>query len=125
MTAEITDENRVVPQAASLQGKFAPSAKERIAAFLANVHVFEPTLGLLYGDTEGVVAGCPSWSLIAYPPEIVSEMMDMYASFGAVVAYEMDDFRVVVPQMSHIALLDSGTFDFVGDRLIALTPAAN
>jgi hypothetical protein len=41
----------------------------------------------------------------------------MYARFSAVVCYELDGFRVMVPQMSHIAELDEGVLEFVHNRL--------
>ena len=124
MTAEITEEKTILPQSAPLKGKFTPAAKQRITDFLAGIRSFEPTLCLLYGDVQGVVAGRPSWSITAFAPATVAEMTEMYASFGAVVSYELDGFRVVVPQMAHIAELDTGTLDFKDNRLVQTVPAA-
>ena len=122
--ATATDTNKALPQAAPLKGRFAPAAKQRITKFLASFHSFQPTLGLLYGDMAGVVAGKPSWSVTALAPQTVAELTEMYASFGAVVAYDLDGFRVLVPQMGHIAELDGGTLDFKGNRLVLTAPAA-
>ncbi len=124
MTAGNGNENRHLSQAAPLKGKFSPAAKQRIADFLASIRSFEPTLGLLYGDVAGVVAGRPSWSITAFAPATVAEMTDMYASFGAVVTYDLDGFRVLVPQMAHIGELDGGVLDFKDNRLILTAPSA-
>ena len=112
------------PQIARLKGRFSPAARERISEFLASFKSFEPTLGLLYGDVDAGANGGPSWSITAFAPQTVDDMMDMYGSFGAVVCYELDGFRVLVPQMSHIAELDGGELDFTGDRLRPVVPAA-
>lgn len=101
------------PQIAQLRGRFTPAAKQRVQEYLDSFRSFEPTLGLLYGNV-GVE---PSWSLTAFAPATVDDMMEMYGSFGAVVCYELDGFRVLVPQMSHIGQLDDGELDFTDNRL--------
>jgi len=47
----------------------------------------------------------------------VAELVKMYAGFGSVVCYELDGIRVVIPQLAHIAELESGVLEFVGDRI--------
>jgi hypothetical protein len=105
------------PQVARLKGRFTPEAKQRINQFLQSFESFPPTLGLLYGDVYGAVAGRPSWSMTAYGPRSVADMVEMYATFGSVVLYELDGFQVIVPQLAHIAELDGGVLEFVGDRI--------
>ena len=117
-----TDEVPAVARVATLKGHLTPAARERIAGFLGSFRSFEPTLGLLYGDLEGRVAGRPSWSIMALAPRVVDELVEMYGSFGAVVTYELDGFRVIVPQLGHIAELDGVTLDFTGNRLCAVEP---
>jgi len=126
MTAEILEEQQqqATLQPTYLKGKFTSPAKQRVQEFLAGIRSFEPTLGLLYGDIEGAVAGRPSWSLTAFDPQTVDEMITMYASFGVSVSYELDGFTVVIPQLAHIAELDTGTFDFKGNRLVQLSVGA-
>lgn len=105
------------PEVARLKARFTPEAKQRISDFLDSIETYEPTLGLLYGDLNGQVAGEASWSITAFDPLTVDDTVAMYAGFGAVVCYELDGFRVMVPQMSHIAKLDKGEFEFVDNRL--------
>ena len=104
-------------ESASLKARFTPEAKQRIGEFLDSIETYQPTLGLLYGDLDGNVAGEPSWSIVAFDPLTVESTVEMYAGFGAAVCYEMDGFRVMVPQMAHISKLDGGVFEFVGNRL--------
>jgi len=111
-----TDET-LEPEVARLKGRFTPEAKQRISEFLDSIETYEPTLGLLYGDVDGKVTGEPSWSITAFDPLTVDDTVAMYAGFGAVVCYEMDGFRVMVPQMSHVAKLDEGVLEFVDKRL--------
>jgi hypothetical protein len=105
------------PQVARLKGRFTPEAKQRITQFLQSFESFRPTLALLYGDIYGQIAGRPSWSMTAYGPRTVADMVEMYATFGSVVLYELDGFQVIVPQLAHIAELDGGTLEFAGDRI--------
>jgi hypothetical protein len=100
-----------------LKGRFTPEAKQRISEFLESIETYEATLGLLYGDLDGKVAGEASWSITAFDPLTVEDTVAMYAGVGAVVCYELDGFRVMVPQMSHIAELDAGVLDFIHNRL--------
>lgn len=111
-----------IPALARLEGRFAPAARERIESFLASFRSFEPTLGLLYGDLDGRVAGGPSWSITAFGPQTVHDIVRMYASFGAVVSYEFDGIRIVVPQMAHLAKLEGAELDFRGSRLVPNPP---
>jgi hypothetical protein len=114
----------VPAEAAKLKGTFAPSTKQRITKFLESFSSFEPTLGLLYGDLEGKVAGKASWSITALGPRTVDDMIELYGSFGALVCYELDGFRVVVPQTAHIAELDGGVFEFKSTRLLPVPPSS-
>ena len=109
---------------AKLKGTFAPSTKQRISKFLQSFSSFEPTLALLYGDLEGKVAGKASWSITALGPRTVEDMIELYGSFGAVVCYELDGFRVLVPQTAHIAELDGGVLEFKATRLLLATPSS-
>lgn len=106
-----------VPQTVSLKAVLTPAAKKRITEFLNSFESFEPMLGLLYGDLDGVVAGEPSWSMTAYDPRTVEDTVEMYASFGAVVRYELDGFQVLIPQMAHVADLEGTKLDFVDNRI--------
>ena len=114
------DDAHAPPSIARLQGKLTDDARRRITEYLNSFVSFEPALGLLYGDLDGAVAGRPSWSLIAYPPQLAEDLISMYAAFGAVVSHELDGFRVIVPQIGHVKELDAGTLDFVGNRLCAV-----
>lgn len=107
------------PRVVDLGARFTPAARERIDAYRQSFVSFEPVLGLLYSN----VSGEPSWSLAALGQATVDELVSMYSSFGAVVCYDIDGVPVVVPQLAHIELLDSGTLDFVGDRLHRTPPA--
>lgn len=104
---------------AQLKGTLAPAARQRIAEFLGSFQTFEPRLGLLYGDLDGAVAGRPSWSLIAYSPQLAEELISMYAAFGAVVSYDLDGVSAIIPQIGHIDDLNAGALEFVGNRLCA------
>lgn len=101
------------PRVVDLGARFAPAARERIDTYLKSFVSYEPVLGLLYSDAEEP----PSWSLIALGRKTVDELIKMYGGFGAVVCYDIDGVAVIVPQLAHIEQLDSGTLDFVGDRL--------
>lgn len=117
MTEEV-DVIEKQPRVVDLGARFAPAARERVTEYLHSFVSFEPVLGLLYSDV-----GCqPSWSLAALGKGTVDELVAMYSSFGAVVCYEIDGISVVVPQLAHIEMLDSGTLDFVGDRLQRIPP---
>ena len=101
------------PRVVDLGAKFSPAARERIESYLRSFVSFEPTLGLLYSD----ISKPASWSLVALGKTTVDELVKLYGSFGAVVCYDIDGISVIIPQMAHIEQLDSGTLDFVGDRL--------
>jgi hypothetical protein len=126
MNAELTtgtDSNPKNVKSKPLKGTFAPEAKQRITEFLQSFHSFEPTLGLLYGDLEGLVTGSPSWSITALDSVTVEEMVGLYESFGATVCYELDGFQVVIPQVSRIAELDGGVLGFTQNRLSSVQPS--
>jgi hypothetical protein len=116
---EITSESGVT----QLKGTFTPAAKQRITEFLESFHSFEPTLGLLYGDVAGEVAGQASWSITALGQRTVEDMIELYGSFGATVCYELDGFQVIVSQISHLAELDDGMLDFTDNRLCLVSSA--
>lgn len=105
-----------------LGARLSPAARQQIVEFLQSFESFEPTLGLLYGGLEpdGSVAG--SWSLTAYGPETVTDLIQMYAGFSAVVCYELEGIKVVVPQLAHIGELKSGQLEFVAGRLSPIPP---
>lgn len=105
------------PEIGRLGGHFSHAARERIDAYLASFVSFEPTLALLYGDSGGTESG--SWSMQAVSSDIVDELAHSYSGFGAVVCYELDGVRVLVPQLAHIEELDKCVLEFSGDRLIA------
>lgn len=105
------------PQVAQLRARFAPETKQRLIEYLASFKSFEPTLALLYGDTDGLVAGGPSWSVTAYGPRTVKDMVEMYANFGSVVLYELDGIQVIIPQLARIAELEGGLLEFTGNRI--------
>jgi hypothetical protein len=115
----MSEETSSVPKqkCGSLKAKFSPAAKQRITEYLQSFESFEPTLGLLYGDMEGGVAGSPSWSMTAFDPRTVNDTIEMYASFDAVVSYELDGFKVIIPQMARVKELDKGILDFVANRI--------
>ena len=107
---------------ALLGTRLSPAARQQIVEFLQLFQSFEPTLALLYGgrQPDGSVAG--SWSITAYGPEIVNDLIQMYGGFGAAVCYEIEGIKVVVPQIAHIGELESGQLDFVAGRLCAIPP---
>ena len=107
---------------ALLGARLSPAARQQIVEFLQSFESFEPTLALLYGglQPDGSVAG--SWSLTAYGPETVNDLIKMYAGFGAVVCYDIEGINVLVPQMAHIGELESGQLEFVAGRLCAIPP---
>jgi hypothetical protein len=110
------------PQVARLKGAFSADAKQQVSDFLASFKSFAPTLGLLYGDVDPAT-GTGSWSVTAFGPQTVDDLTDMYAGFGGVVCYELDGFRVLVPQLAHIGDLDGDTLEFRGTRLVCVAPA--
>ena len=107
---------------APLDVVFAPQARERVNKFLQSFESFEPTLGLLYGDIQPNGSGQGSWSLVAYDPQTVNDMISMYAGFGSIVCFDLDGIDVVIPQIARVGELESGMLDFDGDRLI-IVPA--
>ena len=120
MTAD-TDITERQPRVVDLGARFTPEARERIETYRRSFVSFEPRLGLLYSDAGDQ----PSWSLAAFGEETVRELVDMYGSFGAVVCYDIDGVDMIVPQLAHIELLDSGTLEFVGDRIHRRGPDEN
>jgi hypothetical protein len=110
------------PEVGKLEGRFAPAARQRITDYLHSFRSFEPTLVLLYGNSGGTEPG--SWSLQAISKSMLVDLIHMYSGFGAVICFDLDGIRVVVPQLSHIEELDNGALDFQGDRLISITADA-
>jgi len=100
---------------------FSPQTRERVNKFLQSFESFEPTLGLLYGDIKPDGSGQGSWSLVAYGPQTVNEMTEMYAGFGSIVCFDLDGLDVVIPQIARIGELESGVLEFVDDRLIVVS----
>ncbi len=109
------------PRVVDLGARFTPAAREHIAAYLESFVSFEPILGLLYSD----VGGSGSWSLAALGKATVDDMSSMYSRFGAVIWYDIDGVRVVVPQLAHIDTLDSGTLDLVDGRIVRRDPQSD
>ncbi len=102
------------PRVVDLGARFTPAAREHIRAYLESFVSFDPILGLLYSDADGT----GSWSLAALGAATVDEMVTMYGKFGAVVWYDIDGIRLVVPQLAHIEKLDSGLLDIDNGRLV-------
>ncbi len=109
------------PEIGQLRGHFTLRARQRVEAFLNSMASIKPTLALLYSNSGGTQPG--TWSMQAVSDAIVQEHAHMHAGFGAVVLYELDGIRVLVPQLNHIAELDQGVLDFQGDRLVATLAA--
>ena len=116
MTDQI-DESIKHVEAAALGATFSPEARDRIISFLNSFVSFKPTLGLLYSAASQGGSGKGSWSITAFGPQTVAEMVEMYTGFGSVVRYDLDGIRVVIPQLAHIAELESGVLEFVEDRI--------
>ena len=116
MPEEFDDSSKNV-EVAPLGAKFSPPARARITGYLESFESFRPTLGLLYGAISPDGSGKGSWSVAALDSNTVAELVKMYAGFGSVVCYELDGIRVVIPQLAHIAELESGVLEFVGDRI--------
>ena len=116
-----TDELKYV-EVAPLGASFTPEARQRISDYLHSFVSFEPTLCLLYSH-KSVNGSNGSWSVAAYGSQTVNEMVEMYAGFGSIVLYDLDGLDVLVPQLAHIADLESGTLGFVGDRICVVETA--
>jgi hypothetical protein len=121
MVANAEEATEVTLRVVDLAGHFSPAAHEHIKKYAQSFVSFEPVLGLLYSNVEGR----GSWSLAAFGQATVDEMVRMYSKFGAVVCYQIDGIRFIVPQLAHIEELDSGMFDFVGERLYRRIPDAS
>jgi hypothetical protein len=105
-----------------LGASFSPAARERVTGYLGSFRSFSPTLGLLYGALPADGRGGGSWSMTAFGPQTVDDLIEMYAGFGSVVCYEIDGISVVIPQLAHIAELEAGVLEFVGNRLRPAPP---
>ena len=116
MTREIEQPEKVI-RTVRLDTKFTPEARERIVKFMQSFVSFKPVLGLLYGDVPADGAAKGTWSIAALGQQTVDDLIDMYAGFGAVICYDIDDIQVVVPQIGHINELEAGVLEFSGDRL--------
>jgi hypothetical protein len=116
VTREIEQPEKVI-RTVRLDTKFTPEARERIVKFMQSFVSFKPVLGLLYGDVPADGAAKGSWSIAALGQQTVDDLIDMYAGFGAVICYDIDDIQVVVPQIGHINELEAGVLEFSGDRL--------
>jgi hypothetical protein len=116
MTDQI-DESIKHVEVAALGATFSPEARARITDFLHSFVSFEPTLCLLYGAVPQDGPGMGSWSITAYGPQTVDELVAIYAGFGSVVCYDLDSIHVVIPQLAHISELETGVLEFVGDRI--------
>jgi hypothetical protein len=123
MAAPRMNESTVVePECGQLRARFSPAARQRVEAFLSSFSSFDPTLALLYGTEGGAQPG--SWSMQAIGESMVNDLARRYAGFGAVVCYDLDGIRVVVPQLAHIRQLDHGKLDLQGARLTSVGAGA-
>ena len=111
------DESIKHVEVAALGATFSPGARNRIIDFLNSFVSFEPTLGLLYGTAAQDGSGKGSWSITAFGPQTVAEMVEMYTGFGSVVCFDLDGIQVVIPQLAHLGELESGVLEFVEDRI--------
>ena len=116
MTQEIEQPEKVI-RTVRLDTRFTPEARERIVKFMQSFVSFKPVLGLLYGDVPADGSAKGTWSIAALGQQTVDDLIEMYAGFGAVICYDIDDIQVVVPQIGHINELESGVLEFSGDRL--------
>ena len=116
MTQEIDQPEKEI-RTVRLDTRFTPEARERIVKFMQSFVSFKPVLGLLYGDVPADGAAKGTWSIEALGQQTVDDLIEMYAGFGAVICYDIDDIQVVVPQIGHINELESGVLEFSGDRL--------
>ena len=116
MTQEIEQPEKVI-RTVRLDTRFTPEARERIVKFMQSFVSFKPVLGLLYGDVPADGSAKGTWSIAALGQQTVDDLIEMYAGFGAVICYDIDDIQVVVPQIGHINELETGVLEFSGDRL--------
>ena len=105
------------PELRRLGAQLTPTAREHIDANLDAIRSFVPTLGLLYGNNHAAADSAGSWSVIAYSDENVQELVDFYGQFGAAVCFELDGYKVVVPQIGQLQQLESGLVDMRDNRL--------
>jgi hypothetical protein len=82
-----------------LGARLSPAARRHIEQTLAAIQGYEPTLGLLYGVDPALEAGQGSWSVAAYAPETVADLVSFYGKFGATVRFELDGFATVIAQI--------------------------
>ena len=116
MTQEIEQPEKVI-RTVRLDTRFTPEARERIVKFMQSFVSFKPVLGLLYGDVPADGSAKGTWSIAALGQQTVDDLIEMYAGFGAVICYDIDDIQVIVPQIGHINELETGVLEFSGDRL--------
>jgi hypothetical protein len=116
VTQEIEQPEKVI-RTVRLDTRFTPEARERIVKFMQSFVSFKPVLGLLYGDVPADGSAKGTWSIAALGQQTVDDLIEMYAGFGAVICYDIDDIQVVVPQIGHINELETGVLEFSGDRL--------
>lgn len=116
MTQEIDQPEKEI-RTVRLDTRFTPEARERIVKFMQSFVSFKPVLGLLYGDVPAEGSAKGTWSIEALGQQTVDDLIEMYAGFGAVICYDIDDIQVVVPQIGHINELEAGVLEFSGDRL--------
>jgi hypothetical protein len=116
VTQEIEQLEKVI-RTVRLDTRFTPDARERIVKFMQSFVSFKPVLGLLYGDVPADGSAKGTWSIAALGQQTVDDLIEMYAGFGAVICYDIDDIQVVVPQIGHINELETGVLEFSGDRL--------
>ena len=105
------------PELRRLGARLTPAARQHIDATLGAIGSFVPTLGLLYGNNHVAADTAGSWSVIAYSDENVQELVDFYGQFGAAVCFELDGYKVVVPQIGHLQQFESGVLDMRDNRL--------
>jgi len=101
----------------SLDSTLVSSARQTIQQFLDSFVSFEPTLGLLFGEVSPSDDASGSWSLCAYDSQTAGELIESYERFGASVCFDLDGFRVLIPQLARVPLLRGVELDLVENRI--------
>jgi hypothetical protein len=105
------------PDILKLGVRLSPAARRHIEQSLAAITGYEPTLGLLYGIDPALEAGRGSWSVAAYAPETVNDLISTYGRFGANVRFELDGIPAVIAQIGQVKQLGAGTLELRHNRL--------
>ncbi len=95
------------PDLRKLGARLAPAARRHVDQALAAIKGYKPTLGLLYGTDPALEDGQGSWSVAAYAPETVADLVSFYGKFGATVRFELDGLEVVIAQIGQAQQLST------------------